>query len=193
MLEKNSVQTRLRDVVGLAVLLAALSSGAANATPPTVVTHPLGTLTAAGQSLGFANSGLAGSFTEKLSFDLGATLGLKGDFTWKNRSSSLINSFDATLYRANGSAVISDSNGGAAKSLFDPYPTYLTAGSYYVLVSGIGGGSTGGMYSAALLAMNPTPPVPETETWTMLLAGMLIMAARVRRTVHRADVCRRIA
>lgn len=201
MFATNSLQNRTPKLVGLAMLTAALASGAANAMSPTVVTHSLGTLTSAGETLGFAASGLSGSFAEKLSFELGATLGLKGDFSWRNRSTSSISGFDATLYRADGSAVVSDSESGAARSLFDPYPAYLTAGSYYVLISGTGGGSSGGTYSAALLAMNPTPPtltatltpVPETETWTMLLAGLLIMGARVHRAVHRPDVGRRIA
>jgi len=45
----------------------------------------------------------------------------------------------------------------------------LTTGSYYYMVSGVASGSSGGLYS---VASTITSPVPEPESYAMLLAGL---------------------
>lgn len=51
------------------------------------------------------------------------------------------------------------------------------AGNMYMAIAGLANGTAGGLYAGAI---NITP-VPETETWGMLLAGLGIMGAMIRR------------
>ena len=178
--------------VAIAATLALTSSAtqaAVSATP-----YALGALAIAGDSLSFSNNGLFGDFSDKLTFELGATLGLKADFSWKNRSTSSIGGFAAALYRADGTLLANDSAAGANASQFSPTPTNLASGSYYLLRSGTGSRINGGLYNATLVAlplMAPAlAPVPELATWLMLVGGLLLMGCRVQARV-RADALER--
>jgi hypothetical protein len=53
----------------------------------------------------------------------------------------------------------------------------LAAGDYYFLVSGTGTGLSGGKYVVGLT----TTPVPEPETWPMVLAGLGLVGLQLRR------------
>ena len=53
----------------------------------------------------------------------------------------------------------------------------LAAGSYFLLISGYTNGTLGGIYSGAI----SVTPVPEPETWAMLLAGLGIVALKLNR------------
>jgi hypothetical protein len=60
-----------------------------------------------------------------------------------------------------------------------------SAGSYFLVVSGVTTGTNGGAYSGSILA---TAPIPEPESYAMLLAGLGVMGAiamrRNKRKTH---------
>jgi len=69
---------------------------------------------------------------------------------------------------------ITDLNPSGPSVFFD-YGS-LSIGSYYLKVSGTGG-ANGGMYTFSAA----TVPVPEVETWAMLLAGLGLVGLQLRR------------
>jgi hypothetical protein len=176
------------------IAAAACFAAAAIAMPAQADQAPvaLGTLGAVGQTLGYSASALYGEFRQTLSFELATDLALKGDFLWRNRAATSITGFDATLYSGEGALLASDSDGGATSSLFNPYLTHLAPGAYALVVSGVGGGTSGGQYTLTLAALAPTlattavASVPEPATWMTLCAGLLLIGARVRRSTRRA-------
>src|SRR5690242_9840773 len=88
----------------------------------------------------------------------------------------IIGDKDDTMLKA---AVFSDpgnTNGHISFSVSEP----LSASQlYYVNVTGVTSGSLGGAYSGAIQLA--AAPVPEPETYAMLLAGLGLMVAVVRR------------
>jgi hypothetical protein len=54
---------------------------------------------------------------------------------------------------------------------------YLVSGNYFIEVTGYGAGSKGGAYSFTASAV----PVPEPETWAMLVAGIGLVGLQLRR------------
>lgn len=130
-----------------------------------------------------------GSFTDYWTFDLGATSGIVGNvnnnvfnflgmFVIQNVNDLTVDLYSTALGATTGNpltyaAVAGDSN---------PSPTALTfsslaAGSYALKVSGIGSGVVGGHYSGSLTVT----PVPEPETWAMLLVGTILLGLQLRR------------
>jgi hypothetical protein len=132
-------------------------------------------------------SALQGSFEQTFTFALSATLGIGGDFLWRFRPNSSISNFDATLTTVSGAFIVSDTASSSVASSFNPYPSALAAGSYKLVVSGIGAGTSGGFFSVALSPSAPIVPlalaVPEPNTWLMFGAGLLLMCTCIR---HRA-------
>lgn len=59
-------------------------------------------------------------------------------------------------------------------------PLLLTAGTYTLQVRGMVSGLAGGSYAGVL---NVTPPIPEPETYALLLAGLGMVGAMARRKV----------
>ena len=57
-----------------------------------------------------------------------------------------------------------------------PSGSYFAAGNYTLKISGNATGSLGGMYTVAAV----TVPVPEPETWAMLLVGLGLVGLRLR-------------
>jgi hypothetical protein len=56
----------------------------------------------------------------------------------------------------------------------------LIAGNYFVEVTGYGVGTKGGTYSFTASAV----PVPEPETWAMLVAGLGLVGLQLRRRTN---------
>lgn len=71
---------------------------------------------------------------------------------------------------------------GDSDHLALPAGTYFAAGDYTLLVGGkaTGNGSPAGFYNVAAV----TAPVPEPETWGMLLAGVGLIGLRMRQRRH---------
>lgn len=72
-----------------------------------------------------------------------------------------------------GSYAFSGTSGDATHSFLS-----LLAGDYYYQVSGSAQGSLGGFYA---LSSAPTAPIPEPETYAMLLAGLIACGVMYRR------------
>ena len=60
----------------------------------------------------------------------------------------------------------------------------LISGNYFVEVSGYGAGSKGGAYSFTASAV----PVPEPETWAMLVAGLGLVGLQLRRRTNTGKI-----
>lgn len=57
----------------------------------------------------------------------------------------------------------------------------LTAGSYYIKIAGVANGSLGGIYTASAVAV----PVPEPETYAMMVAGLGLIGGVARRRMQK--------
>jgi hypothetical protein len=125
-----------------------------------------------------------GTFTDKWTFDIPYTLSSGGSVS--NLAISLsgwgtlynIDNLSVQLYGANN-ALISDldTNAGSSSQIKVGSGVFPAADNYYFKVSGKADGSFGGQY---VFAVN-TLPVPEPETYAMLLAGLGILGAAARR------------
>jgi PEP-CTERM motif len=124
-----------------------------------------------------AIAGQPGQFSDIFSFSLGSgsSVGVSvinfpvtGLFNTVLTSASLFSNFDGTAFNGDDSLITSytaSSNGIS----FTSGP--VGAGSYYLNVTGIANGSLGGLYNGAI----SIAPVPEPETYVMLLAGIGVM------------------
>ena len=135
------------------------------------------------------NGGAAGNsvvFGDLFAFSLSANNGTQYDvinFPLSFVGLDMSLSF-AALY-ANPDAVTTGFNGDEGQPLFHKlsvgnqvhfsYPA--PAGDYFLLVSGVTTGSAGGAYSGYISAT----PVPEPESYAMLLAGLGVMGANAVR------------
>jgi PEP-CTERM motif len=161
-----------------------------------------GIFSAPGQTLTTANSGLGPSFEDKLVFSLSTNLGLSGSFFWKNSAVSTLTDFSAKLYRVGASGghdsfiVGSQPAIGNSTSFGAGNPGNLGAGNYYLLITGNGGVTTPGRFSASLSSFAPSgpliSPVPEPGTWVMMLAGLLLMTFKARNRNRRNETLRSI-
>lgn len=124
------------------------------------------------------------TFTNDFTF----TVGSQGLTTGSLTSSALrtkdlyISSFD--LYSANGTLIAQGKNNNAGSNqtgMSDwwelPEATALSAGNYYLSVTGQVLGSAGGSYAGDIVMV----PVPEPETYAMLLGGLGLIGAVARR------------
>jgi hypothetical protein len=59
--------------------------------------------------------------------------------------------------------------------------TLMSAGSYYLSVSGLADGTDGGLYTLSVAALSVTAPIPEPETYALLLAGLALIGFVARR------------
>lgn len=69
---------------------------------------------------------------------------------------------------------------GDADHLTLPADSFFAAGDYTLKIGGTATGSAGGMYTVAAV----TAPVPEPETWGMLLAGLGLIGLRLRQRMR---------
>lgn len=101
--------------------------------------------------------------------------------------------FTVTVYNIDGlSAQIFDGNnnlytsfvqsGGNPDHLTLPEGSFFAAGDYTLKIGGTATGTVGAMYTIAAV----TAPVPEPETWAMLLVGMGLIGLRARQKAKAA-------
>ena len=149
----------------------------------------------AGAPASFGGFAPAGSFVDIFVFSLPATsstgysvinfapTGFSGSLNTAFSSLTLISDPDGVLASADDT-VISHSNGINANTLSFTASS-LPAGNYYLQVTGFASGTFGGLYTGAVGASVATP-VPEPESYAMLLAGLgLIGGAALRRKSRR--------
>jgi hypothetical protein len=120
----------------------------------------------------FAGSGVANI---PLNWDLGG--GLTVTFTD-------ITNLKATIYNSSN-AVHESFTQATLGYLTLPASTYFGAGNYTLKITGeaIGGGNPTGMYVIGAV----TAPVPEPETWGMLLAGIGLIGLRLRQRMRATE------
>jgi len=179
-----------------AVALAGMYAGAQAATTD------LGTVsTSVPKSFNGAFFG-SGSFSDILTFDLPANLGsaysvinfpLSGpgfDFNTVLSTISLVSNPDGILFNGDDQLLKSSvAPGGASLAMaFGPSDSGFSSagGSYYINITGLATGTTGGIYNGSISAV----PIPEPEVWAMMLVGASLVGFRLRHRSRRASAAR---
>lgn len=138
----------------------------------------------------FAASTLASSFTDIFTFQVNRPFDAAASLTSVYLNTPLtkdlsISAFSLYRYDPNTMAILGTAIAGINESGFGAHPTdswslagYGLTGGYYALrVDGSVRGNGGGSFGADLTIL----PVPEPQTWGMLLAGLGVMGALARR------------
>lgn len=161
----------------VSVSLGALSTNAANAT----------TALAVGDSTTFGGVSKIGSFADTATFTLLGAAGISDVTSWTNVAATNVTGFSVTLSTTTGATIAVATqtifSGSQLQSKLE-LPN-LAAGTYNLTFAGIGAGSLGGRYMSTLTVFTPAMPVPEPESWFMLLIGTCIVGTIARRRVAR--------
>ena len=100
---------------------------------------------------------------------------------------ALFSNADTVLFSSDDSKVadlVATASGNKLSFVAGP----LAAGNYYLSVVGATAGSAGGIYTGSITANPPLAPVPEPESYAMLLAGLGVMGAiAIRRNKRKQD------
>lgn len=91
-----------------------------------------------------------------------------------------IKNLKATLWSDSDVATLTAKKGITTLSAEDSYSSILSAGDYHFTVTGKTIGFIGGAYSLTMNAV-PTAPIPEPESYAMLLAGLGLMGTIAHR------------
>lgn len=162
------------------LVAAALSVGIAHAE-----TRSVGTI---GSTTQVFNHNTAGSFEDTINFSITGASTLSGtasnlvlsfgNFSVLNISNLMVNVWNNS--HSNGTVWYGSFAGNTQTYTFN----LPAAGDYHVDITGIANGASGGTYGIALSAA----PVPEPETFAMLLAGLGLVGtiARRRKTAQTA-------
>jgi hypothetical protein len=151
-----------------ATLALAASSGAAFAVGP----GPLGPIDNAPVSI--SNIVPMGIFQDVYSFSIADPGSLSGNVVAINFGTYNILGLTVTLQDASFAVIGSDNNPADGFSFGN-----LAAGNYALNVLGFANGSEGGFYAGGLIAQ--TAPIPEPETYALMLAGLGIVGFIARR------------
>lgn len=127
----------------------------------------------------FTNNQMGNTFADKFTFSIGQDNVVESYLS--SISSSSKNGLDITdfsIHAAGGSLIAQGSQDeSGAIDLWTIYGVTLKPGSYYLQVSGSVVSNTGGSFGANV---NLTP-VPEPETYGMMLGGLAVLGALARR------------
>lgn len=156
----------------LAIAVSALAAGSAHA-----VTVEAGTI----GSFSHVFSMAPGTIDDTVNFSISTPSNLTGTASNLKLSFASLNFLDIsglTVTLWNNSHPLGTVNYGSFAGDSAAYTFNLpTAGDYHIDISGTATGMAGGTYGVALSAA----PVPEPETYAMLLAGLGVMGAIARR------------
>ena len=176
------INSSLKRAVAIAILAGA--SVGANAT-----TTNLGTISPSA-STGFAGTVLGGgqSFSDIFSFNFsGSNTGAHFDVQDVPTTVSQAVTFNGiltaiSLFSAGANGVVGGGDDSLLASSISPGGNSLSldyaqslSGSSYITVTGVSNGSSGAIFAGQIA------PIPEPETYAMLLAGLGLMGAVVRR------------
>ncbi len=178
------------------VLALALAGSMGSAAAAAVGPGYLGDLV--GQNLTINNtvSGFGTPIADVYGFDIGSLLSnaiatsvnVKLQFSGSTPSTPVydISNLAITLKDTNGFVYASDNtfdSSGALNLQATLAPSILGSAFYQFVVTGTTAGSSGGIYAGALAAA----PVPEPQTWLMLLAGLGLVGMMVERVKRRPN------
>lgn len=142
----------------------------------------------------FANNNMGATFADHFTFSVNGTTSSNFDAIISSISRSADTGLDISalsLYRVGGGTgttgtgmdTLVSSGTSLQKGAMDVWTLSsdnLTAGNYYVLVSGNLVSDTSASFGGAVM-MSPTAPVPEPETYGMMLAGLGVLGFLARR------------
>lgn len=148
----------------------------------------------------FAAGNKSATFADHFTFSVSGTTGMNFDAIISSISRTADTGLDISglsLYRVGGGSGTGGTAGdtlvkSGASSMTGAMDVWtlssdnLTAGSYYVLVSGNLVSDTSAAFGGAVM-MSPTAPVPEPETYGMMLAGLGVLGFLARRRKQAAN------
>ena len=148
-----------------------------------------------GDTFGVNNNGAM--FSDRFTFSVNSTTGMDFDAIISSISHTADTGLDVTglsLYRAaggdgSGTGTLVTSGTSLQSGNIDVWTLStdnLTMGNYYVLVSGNIVSDASASFGGAVM-MSPTAPVPEPETYGMMLAGLGVLGFLARRRKQAAN------
>jgi len=148
-----------------------------------------------GDTFGVNNNGAM--FSDRFTFSVNSTTGMDFDAIISSISHTADTGLDVTglsLYRAaggdgSGTGTLVTSGTSLQSGNIDVWTLStdnLTMGNYYVLVSGNIVSDASASFGGAVM-MSPTAPVPEPETYGMMIAGLGVLGFLARRRKQAAN------
>jgi len=142
----------------------------------------LGDLT--GKTVSIGNTFVTvGSFSDEYIFDItsfsaavGTSVTIELDLPFWAGAEFQLSNMQITFVDASNNAIAWDTQAGPGDTTLSVTTTLPAANDYKFIVSGVVTGTMGGSYGSVLQAL----PVPETETWAMLLTGLGLVGMRLR-------------